>query len=53
VLHNIPTASNRSSADFLITSPLMGEEYTRILPDFNLRLRHAQQDMLRQKKEEE
>ena len=27
VLYNIPTACNRSTADFLISSPLMGEEY--------------------------
>ncbi|MDA1330378.1 MAG: methylglyoxal synthase [Chloroflexi bacterium] len=43
VLHNIPTASNRSTADFLITSPLMAEDYPRILPDFNKRLRKAQE----------
>lgn len=28
VLYNIPTASNRSSADFLISSPFFGSEYT-------------------------
>ncbi len=27
VLYNLPTASNRSSADFLISSPLMNERY--------------------------
>lgn len=27
VLYNIPTACNRSSADFMISSPLLGEEY--------------------------
>ena len=31
---NIPVACNRSSADFLITSPLMNETYDRALPDF-------------------
>ena len=31
---NIPVACNRSSADFLITSPLMREPYDRQLPDF-------------------
>ena len=31
-LYNVPTAINRSSADFLISSPLMGhEEYTPVL----------------------
>ena len=32
---NIPIACNRSSADFLISSPLMCQEYQRILPDYN------------------
>lgn len=31
VLYNIPVACNRSSADFLISSPLMDKEYRRIL----------------------
>lgn len=31
---NIPVACNRSTADFLISSPLMGEAYDRKLPDF-------------------
>ena len=31
---NIPVACNRSSADFLITSPLMTQAYDRQLPDF-------------------
>ena len=34
VLYNIPTASNRSSADFLISSPLMDSEYVRLVPDY-------------------
>lgn len=46
VLHNIPTASNRATADFLITSPLMGEDYARALPDYGHRLRGAQEDVL-------
>lgn len=33
VVWNIPVACNRSSADFMISSPLMSGEYTRILPD--------------------
>ena len=33
VLWNIPTASNRSTADFIISSPLMAEEYHRTTPD--------------------
>jgi methylglyoxal synthase len=31
---NIPIATNRSSADFLITSSLMGDEYERLVPEF-------------------
>ena len=32
VLYNIPTACNRASADLLISSPLILEEYDRIVP---------------------
>ncbi len=32
VLYNIPTACNRASADFVISSPLILEEYERIVP---------------------
>jgi methylglyoxal synthase len=35
VLHNIPTACNRSTADFLISSPLMNMTYTRLVPDYS------------------
>jgi methylglyoxal synthase len=35
VVWNIPIACNRASADFLISSPLMCEEYERILPDYD------------------
>ena len=31
---NIPIACNRASADFIISSPLMCQEYERILPDY-------------------
>lgn len=34
VVWNIPMASNRSTADFLITSPLLHQPYARIMPDF-------------------
>jgi methylglyoxal synthase len=33
VLYNIPTACNRSTADFIISSPLMAQEYERPTPD--------------------
>ncbi len=34
VLWNIPIACNRASADFLISSTLMSQEYQRALPDY-------------------
>jgi methylglyoxal synthase len=34
VVWNIPIACNRSSADFLISSPLMCQDYTRKLSDY-------------------
>jgi methylglyoxal synthase len=33
VLYNIPTASNRATADFIISSPLMIQEYENPTPD--------------------
>lgn len=34
VVWNIPVACNRASADFMISSPLMADEYTRLVPDY-------------------
>jgi methylglyoxal synthase len=34
VLYNIPTASNRTTADFIISSPLFFEEYTTRQKDY-------------------
>jgi methylglyoxal synthase len=34
VVWNIPIACNRSTADFLISSPLVAEKYERCLPDY-------------------
>jgi len=34
-LWNIPIACNRASADFIISSPLMCQDYQRILPDYD------------------
>lgn len=33
VLYNIPTASNRATADFIISSALMSQEYEKPMPD--------------------
>lgn len=38
VLHNVPSASNRATADFLIASPLMTNEYQRVIPDYLTRI---------------
>jgi methylglyoxal synthase len=35
VLYNIPTACNRSTADFLISSPLLNSPYEPILKDYS------------------
>ncbi len=35
VVWNIPIACDRSSADFMISSPLMDGEYDRLVPDYN------------------
>jgi|ERR1041385_6834526 methylglyoxal synthase len=35
VLYNVPTACNRSTADFMISSPLFKAEYSPILTDFS------------------
>lgn len=44
VLYNVPTASNRATADFLISSPLMAQPYERFIPDYDLRLRKAKEE---------
>ncbi len=33
-LYNVPTAINRSSADFLISSPLFGSDYKPVIKDY-------------------
>jgi methylglyoxal synthase len=38
VVYNIPIACNRSTADFMISSPLMNESYERVLIDYSRRL---------------
>ena len=35
VLYNVPIACNRSTADFMISSPLMNEEYHPIIKDYS------------------
>jgi methylglyoxal synthase len=35
VLYNIPTACNRSTADFLISSPIMERDYQPVIKDYS------------------
>ncbi len=35
VLYNVPMACNRSTADFMISSPLLGQEYKAIVKDYS------------------
>ena len=34
VVWNIPAACNRATADYMISSPLMGSDYERLVPDY-------------------
>jgi methylglyoxal synthase len=36
VVWNIPIACNRATADFVISSPLMDEDYDRLIPEYQL-----------------
>jgi len=38
LVYDIPIATNRASADFMITSPLMSEEYTHKIMDFGSKI---------------
>ncbi|MEX0904071.1 MAG: methylglyoxal synthase [Balneolaceae bacterium] len=44
IVYNIPMACNRSSADFLITSSLMNQQYERYLVDYGKRLKALKND---------
>lgn len=44
VLYNIPTACNRATADFLISSPFMIRSYNRILNQYDSRLKRIYVD---------
>ena len=35
VLYNIPTACNRATADFIVSSSLIGQEYTTVTKDYD------------------
>jgi methylglyoxal synthase len=42
VTWNIPIANNRATADFLLTSPLLYEEYQTIIPDYSQYVKRLQ-----------
>lgn len=44
VLYNIPTASNRATADFLISSGFMSQPYDRFVPNYLGRLKKIARD---------
>ncbi|MDZ7291537.1 MAG: methylglyoxal synthase [candidate division KSB1 bacterium] len=44
VVWNIPVACNRASADFMISSHLMNEEYERLLVDYEARRKELLQE---------
>ena len=35
VLYNVPTACNRSTADYMISSPLINEDYEPVIKDYS------------------
>jgi methylglyoxal synthase len=45
VVWNIPIACNRASADFMISSPLMDDEYDRLVPDYEAYRNRSVQDV--------
>ena len=42
VVYNVPIACNRATADFMLSSPIMEEEYERLLPSFERRVLSAE-----------
>lgn len=44
VLYDIPVAMNRSTADFLLSSPLMEKEYDRVVIDYAKRIRRRSEN---------
>ncbi len=45
LVYDIPIATNRASADFMITSPLMDEEYKRKIENFQLTVKKRSESL--------
>jgi methylglyoxal synthase len=48
VVWNVPVACNRATADFMIASPLMSNEYRPLLPDYEKYLERVVEDPIAQ-----
>ena len=48
VLYNIPTACNRSTADFLISSPIMERDYQPVIKDYSGYVTRKVRDTIRE-----
>ena len=46
VLYDIPVANNRSTADFILSSPLMNEEYNKQVVDYSTLIRKRSKHFL-------
>ncbi len=51
VLYNIPVATNQATADFLLSSPLMNQEYNRPIIDYSKRIQNRAKAMEAEKAE--
>jgi methylglyoxal synthase len=45
VLYNVPLACNRSTADFMISSPLLKEKYERVIKDYSGYIKRSVKDL--------
>jgi methylglyoxal synthase len=46
VVWNIPAACNRATADYMISSPLMNDNYERVVPDYETYLKRSIPDTI-------
>ncbi len=49
-VYNIPVATNRSTADFIISSPLMNRDVERIVVDYELRYKEEVESVIKKGK---